>query len=84
MCRNITMLRGLQPAATEQEIAEAARQFVRKVSGVHSASARTEEAFEKAVQRVALATFDLLAELPPRQRPPLTSPPLRRLRSNPS
>ncbi|MGA8206748.1 MAG: DUF2277 domain-containing protein [Candidatus Dormiibacterota bacterium] len=84
MCRNITMLRGLQPAATEQEIQEAARQFVRKVSGVQSASARTEEAFEKAVQTVAQATVDLLAELPPRHRPPLTSPPLRRLRSNPS
>jgi hypothetical protein len=84
MCRNITMLRGLQPAATRQEIEEASRQFIRKVSGVHSASSRTEEAFEKAVQTVAQATVDLLAELPPRQRPPLTSPPLRRLRSNPS
>jgi hypothetical protein len=84
MCRNITMLRGLQPAATEQEIEEAARQFVRKVSGVHSASTRTEEAFEKGVQAVALATVELLAELPPRDRPPLTSPPLRRLGRNPS
>lgn len=84
MCRNITMLRGLEPAATKQEIEEAARQFVRKVSGVHSASARTEQAFERAVQTVAQATVELLAELPPRHRPPLTSPPLRRLRSNPS
>jgi hypothetical protein len=84
MCRNITMLRGLQPAATEQEIEEAARQFVRKVSGVHSTSARTEDGFEKAVQRVAQATVDLLADLPPRSHPPVTSPPLRRLRSNPS
>jgi hypothetical protein len=84
MCRNITMLRGLQPAATTQEIEEAARQFVRKVSGVHATSARTEEPFEKAVRRVSRATTDLLAELPPRPRPPLTSPPLRRLSRTPS
>jgi hypothetical protein len=83
MCRNITMLRGLQPAATPQEINEAARQFVRKVSGVHVTSARTEEAFDKAVRKVSQATADLLAELPPRPRAPLTSPPLRRLSRNP-
>ena len=34
MCRNITTLRGLQPAATGEEIEAAARQYVRKVSGV--------------------------------------------------
>jgi len=34
MCRNITTLRGLQPAATPEEIEAAARQYVRKVSGV--------------------------------------------------
>ena len=33
------MLRGLQPAATTEEIEAAARQFVRKVSGVTSLSA---------------------------------------------
>jgi len=84
MCRNITMLRGLQPAATTQEIEEAARQFVRKVSGVHTTSARTEEAFSKAVRKVSQATADLLAELPPRPRPPLTTPPLRRLSHKPT
>src|SRR6266516_243813 len=34
MCRNITELRGLQPPATDEEIEAAARQFVRKVSGL--------------------------------------------------
>ena len=33
MCRNITILRGLQPPATAEEIEAAARQYVRKVSG---------------------------------------------------
>ncbi|HEY8526464.1 MAG TPA: DUF2277 domain-containing protein [Acidimicrobiales bacterium] len=79
MCRNITTLRGLEPPATPEEIEAGARQYVRKVSGVTSTSARTEEAFERAVRRVAAATADLLAELPPRKQPPRTEPPLRRL-----
>jgi hypothetical protein len=79
MCRNITTLRGLQPAATAEEIEAAARQFVRKVSGVQSTSAATEEAFEVAVRRVTEATTDLLGTLPPRRQPPTTEPPLRRI-----
>lgn len=46
MCRNITELRGLQPPATPVEIAAAARQYVRKVSGITHPSAATAEAFE--------------------------------------
>ena len=79
MCRNITTLRGLQPAATPTEIEAAARQFVRKVSGVQSTSAATEEAVERAVRTVAQATSMLIAELPPRKVPPPTLPPLRRI-----
>jgi len=79
MCRNITTLRGLEPAATPEEIEAAARQYVRKVSGVQSTSAKTEEAFERAVRRVLDATAELLEELPPRQQPPKSLPPLRRL-----
>lgn len=81
MCRNITTLRGLEPEATPDEIEAAARQYVRKVSGVQSPSARTEEAVERAVRTVAEATARLLGELPPRRRPPPTLPPLRRLAS---
>ena len=79
MCRNITTLRGLEPEATDEEIEAAARQYVRKVSGVQSTSAQTEAAFELAVRRVAEATTDLLTSLPPRRQPPPTLPPLRRL-----
>ena len=79
MCRNITTLRGLEPAATSEEIEAAARQYVRKVSGVQSTSVRTEEAFELAVRKVTDATTELLSTLPPRQQPPPTLPPLRRL-----
>jgi hypothetical protein len=79
MCRNITTLRGLQPPATPQEVEAAARQYVRKVSGVQNLSPTTEAAFERAVQQVTDATAALLAELPHRKQPPPTLPPLRRL-----
>ena len=79
MCRNITKLRGLEPAATPEEVEAAARQYVRKVSGVQNTSAATAEAFERAVRLVTEATADLLATLPPRKQPPPTEPPLRRL-----
>ena len=79
MCRNITTLRGLEPVATPEEIEAAARQYVRKVSGVQSISPKTEAAFERAVRKVTAATTELLGNLPPRQQPPPTLPPLRRL-----
>jgi hypothetical protein len=79
MCRNITTLRGLQPVATPEEMEAAARQYVRKVSGVQSVSPQTEEAFERAVTQVTAATTELLAGLPPRKQPPPTLPPLRRI-----
>ena len=79
MCRNITTLRGLAPPATTAEIEAAARQYVRKVSGVQKTSAATEDAFERAVALIAEATTEVLATLPPRRTPPRTDPPLRRL-----
>jgi hypothetical protein len=79
MCRNITTLRGLEPEATAEEIEAAARQYVRKVSGVQTTSARSSEAFERAVGKVTEATTELLAALPPRRQPPPSLPPLRRL-----
>ena len=56
----------------------AARQYVRKVSGIRHPSAATEVAFEEAVATVAAATRDLLGVLPQRRQPPRTVPPLRR------
>jgi hypothetical protein len=79
MCRNITTLRGLEPTATGQEIEAAARQYVRKITGVQKTSAATEEAFERAVAIIADASAQVLQELPPRKVAPKTEPPLRRL-----
>ncbi len=80
MCRNITTLRGLEPIATPVEIEAAARQYVRKISGVQKTSPTTEAAFEVAVAEIAHITAHLLADLPPRKQPPPTLPPLRRVR----
>lgn len=78
MCRNITELRGLEPPATPVEIEAAARQYVRKVSGIAKTSDANAAAFEAAVETVTQATTLLLNALPPRRRPPTTVPPLRR------
>jgi hypothetical protein len=78
MCRNITVLRGLEPAATPQEIEAAARQYIRKVTGIQTLTDTTRDAFEAAVAEVAATTTRLLAALPDRRQPPTTVPPLRR------
>ncbi|CAJ0557481.1 unnamed protein product, partial [Mesorhabditis spiculigera] len=55
MCRNITELRGLEPAATPEEIEAASRQYVRKVSGIAKVSDANRDAFEQAVPHCRLA-----------------------------
>jgi len=78
MCRNITTLRGLQPPASEEEIEAAARQYVRKVTGVQQPSEANAAAFEDAIRAIAATTAELIAQLPPRKQRPPTVPPLRR------
>lgn len=78
MCRNITELRGLEPAATGDEIEGAARQYVRKVSGLRRTNDGNRAAFELAVAEVTASTTRLLDQLPERRQPPKTVPPLRR------
>jgi hypothetical protein len=78
MCRNITELRGLEPPATDEEIQAAARQYVRKVSGLNKGPAAAIEDFEAAVADVAEITARLLSALPARRNPPPKVPPLRR------
>ncbi|MEU2896939.1 DUF2277 domain-containing protein [Streptomyces sp. NPDC006967] len=65
MCRSIKTLRPpVQPEeATEEEIRAAALQYVRKVSGFREPAAHNREVFERAVDAVAEATAELLADL---------------------
>ena len=78
MCRNITELRGLEPPATEDEVEAAARQFIRKVSGLAKPPAGVEDAYEHAIAHVTVEVHALLDALPARRQPPATVPPLRR------
>ncbi len=78
MCRNITELRGLEPPATREEIEAAARQFVRKVSGVARPHADIADDLETVALDIAATVEQLLDRLPPRRQPPKSVPPLRR------
>jgi hypothetical protein len=72
MCRNIRQLHNFEPPASEEEIHDAALQFVRKVSGSNKPSQANTEAFDLAVDEVADATRKLLDSLvtnaPPKNR----------------
>ena len=78
MCRNITILHGLDPSATDVEIRSAALQYVRKVSGIRTVAPKNQVVFEAAVDQIAVATAELLASLAPRKQAPTSLPPLRR------
>jgi hypothetical protein len=60
MCRSIKTLRRADEPATDEEIRAAARQFVRKVSGYREPSRKNHDAFEAAVDEVAIASRRLL------------------------
>ncbi len=53
----------LAEEATEDEIRAAALQYVRKVSGFRAPAAHNQEVFDEAVEAVAKATTELLANL---------------------
>jgi len=63
MCRNIRVLYHFEPPTTADEVRAASLQYVRKVSGLRQPSAADEAAFQRAVERVAAATGELLRAL---------------------
>jgi len=63
MCRSIKPLRLPDRPATEQEIQEAALQYVRKVSGYRKPSKVNEEAFNNAIEEIAQSTQKLLRNI---------------------
>jgi hypothetical protein len=72
MCRNIRTLHNFEPAATSEEVHDAALQYVRKISGSTKPSKANAEAFDRAVAEVSAATQRLLDSLvtnsPPKDR----------------
>ena len=67
MCRNIRKLRQPDQLPTEQEVKDAALQFVRKVSGYRKPSRVNEKAFNDAVNDIAAVTRQLFENLGTRQ-----------------
>ena len=63
MCRSIKKLRRPEQPATDQELYEAALQFVRKVSGYRVPSGANQDAFEQAVAEIAASTKTLLKNI---------------------
>ena len=72
MCRNIKPLFNFEPPANDEEIREAALQYVRKISGFTRPSKANEAAFQAAVEAIAGASTNLLnslaANAPPKNR----------------
>lgn len=72
MCRNIRPLFNFEPIATEEELRDAALQYVRKISGMRAPSKANQATFDSAVDEIAAATGRLVVGLettsPPRDR----------------
>lgn len=64
MCRSIRPLRGrAAPPATEGDVHDAARQYVRKIAATRAPAARDSAPFDAAVEEIAAATARLLAAM---------------------
>ena len=72
MCRNIRPLNNFEPPATDDEVAAAALQFVRKVAGTTKPSSANQAAFDAAVAEITAVTRrlvdDLVTTAPPKDR----------------
>lgn len=63
MCRNIVKLRFPDRPPTDEELQDAALQFVRKISGYRKPSRANQAAFDQAVDEVAAAARTLFEGL---------------------
>lgn len=70
MCRSIKTLR--PPYAddvTDEDVHAAALQYVRKIAGMRAPSAANRDAFDRAVEQIALSTAELLGAVVVRPAP---------------
>ena len=72
MCRNIRTLFNFNPPVSEEELRDAALQYVRKISGMRAPSQANVKVFDRAIEDVAAASRRLMGGLatnsPPRDR----------------
>ena len=69
MCRNIRTLFNFEPPATDDEVRNAALQFVRKVSGSSKPSQRNHHAFDRAVDAISASVRELIDSMETTQPP---------------
>lgn len=69
MCRNIRQLFNFDPPATDDEVRNAALQFVRKVSGSSKPSQRNEDVFNNAVDAITASVRELIDSMETTQPP---------------
>jgi hypothetical protein len=69
MCRNIRQLFNFDPPATDDEMRNAALQFVRKISGSTKPSKRNEEVFDRAVDAISATVRELIDSMETTQLP---------------
>jgi hypothetical protein len=69
MCRNIRQLFNFDPPATDDEVRNAALQFVRKISGSTKPSQRNQAIFDRAVDAVAASVRELIDSMETTQPP---------------
>ena len=60
MCRNIRPLFNFDPPATDDEVKAASLQFVRKLSGFTKPSGANQQAFDEAVEEIAVVARKLI------------------------
>ncbi|MBZ0267862.1 DUF2277 domain-containing protein [bacterium] len=70
MCRNIKKLRQVDRAPTDEELHDAALQFIRKISGFREPSRANRAVFDRAVKDVARASRRLFDDLVVREPVP--------------
>ena len=72
MCRNIRTLHNFEPPASDDEIRDAALQYVRKLSGTRKPSKANQAIFDRAIDEITESTMRLVRGLttaaPPRNR----------------
>ena len=69
MCRNIRTLHNFEPPASDEEIRDAALQYVRKLSGTRKPSRSNQTIFDAAVEEISQATTRLVRQLVTSARP---------------
>lgn len=63
MCRNIKALYNFDPPASKQEIDASALQYLRKITGLSSISAKNQSAIDTAVKEITLVVDTLFSQL---------------------